>query len=81
MDAVTIRPPYAVENCVGKDGSAILDHVKKIVSVKKIDFKKDTFSNFENFSNSPFCTKTSLTFAITFCHVICLSSVFCKPLF
>lgn len=31
MDDVVISPPYQVENCKGKEGSA-LSHVRKIVS-------------------------------------------------
>ncbi|KAH3698714.1 hypothetical protein DPMN_086261 [Dreissena polymorpha] len=31
MDEVTIRPPYNLESCHGKEGSKALDHVKKIV--------------------------------------------------
>lgn len=32
MDDVVISPPYQVENCKGKEGSA-LSHVRKIVSM------------------------------------------------
>lgn len=32
MDDVVISPPYQVENCRGKEGSA-LSHVRKIVSM------------------------------------------------
>lgn len=32
MDDVVISPPYQVENCKGKEGSA-LSHVRKIVSI------------------------------------------------
>lgn len=32
MDDVVISPPYQVENCRGKEGSA-LSHVRKIVSL------------------------------------------------
>ena len=32
MEEVTIRPPYGLEDCRGKEGSKALDHVKKIVS-------------------------------------------------
>ncbi|XP_052798180.1 protein LSM12-like [Mya arenaria] len=31
MEEVTIEPPYTLEACRGKDGSKVLDHVKKIV--------------------------------------------------
>lgn len=31
MDDVVISPPYQVENCKGKEGSA-LSHIRKIVS-------------------------------------------------
>ena len=31
MEEVVITPPYQVENCKGKEGSA-LSHVRKIVS-------------------------------------------------
>ncbi|KAJ8314239.1 hypothetical protein KUTeg_008800 [Tegillarca granosa] len=31
MEEVTIRPPYGVEDVKGKDGSKVLEHVKKIV--------------------------------------------------
>lgn len=37
MDDVIISPPYQVENCKGKEGSA-LSHVRKIVSVLHEDF-------------------------------------------
>ena len=32
MDDVVISPPYQIENCKGKEGSA-LSHVRKIVSI------------------------------------------------
>lgn len=35
MDDVVISPPYQVENCKGKEGSA-LSHVRKIVSKPQI---------------------------------------------
>lgn len=31
MDEVTIRPPYGLDDCKGKEGCKILEHVKKIV--------------------------------------------------
>lgn len=34
MEEVVIAPPYQVENCKGKEGSA-LGHVRKIVSTAK----------------------------------------------
>lgn len=34
MEEVVITPPYQVENCKGKEGSA-LSHVRKIVSIKE----------------------------------------------
>lgn len=38
MDDVVISPPYQVENCKGKEGSA-LSHVRKIVSALYFYFK------------------------------------------
>lgn len=35
MDDVVISPPYQVENCKGKEGSA-LSHVRKIVSMFQV---------------------------------------------
>lgn len=32
MEEVTIRPPYGVDDCQGKQGSQVLNHVRKIVS-------------------------------------------------
>lgn len=31
MDEVTIRPPYGVDDCQGKQGSQVLNHVRKII--------------------------------------------------
>lgn len=35
MDDVVISPPYQVDNCKGKEGSA-LSHVRKIVSIQGV---------------------------------------------
>ena len=32
LDTVTIKPPYAIENCSGREGDNTLTHVRKIVS-------------------------------------------------
>jgi hypothetical protein len=37
MEEVVITPPYQVENCKGKEGSA-LSHVRKIVSKAAVEF-------------------------------------------
>ncbi|CAG2190649.1 LSM12 [Mytilus edulis] len=31
MEEVTIRPPYGVDDCQGKQGSQVLNHVRKII--------------------------------------------------
>ena len=32
LDTVTIKPPYGMDNCKGKEGDNTLTHVRKIVS-------------------------------------------------
>lgn len=47
MDDVVISPPYQVENCKGKEGSA-LSHIRKIVSFSFILFSLKEFNLVED---------------------------------
>ena len=44
MEEVTIRPPYGLEDCRGKEGSKALDHVKKIVSKNGVSCQPTPYS-------------------------------------
>lgn len=52
MEEVTIRPPYGLEDCKGKEGSKALEHVKKIVQKHHKDIETQRSSDIRK-SHSP----------------------------
>ncbi|KAL4222005.1 protein with role in RNA processing [Mactra antiquata] len=53
MEEVTIRPPYGLEDCKGREGSKALEHVKKIVNKHLKDSESQRSSSDSRKSHSP----------------------------